>query len=81
VSAPLIAECPVNIECKVRHSLMLGTHEMFVGEVLAVHVDESVLGPNSKIGFAKAAPFCFNLGEYWSLKEKVGSYGFSKGPD
>ena len=78
VAAPLIAECPVNIECVVRHSLHLGSHEMFVGEILAVHADESVLNAKGEIDFVKAAPFCFNLGGYWSLKEKVGSYGYSK---
>lgn len=77
VAAPLIAECPLNIECVVRHSILLGTHEMFVGEVLAVHADEAILDENNKIDFEKASPFCFNLGEYWSLKEKVGTYGFS----
>ncbi len=77
VGAPLIAECPVNIECKVRHSLMLGTHEMFVGEIMVVHADESVLDGGGNIDFLKAAPFCFNLGEYWSLREKIGSYGYS----
>ena len=79
VAAPLIAECPVNIECAVRHTLRLGAHEMFIGEILAVHADESVLDANGEIDFTKAAPFCFNLGEYWSLKEKVGGYGFSQG--
>ena len=78
VAAPLIAECPVNIECVVRHSLHLGSHEMFVGEIVAVHADESVLDANEEIDFVKAAPFCFNLGDYWSLKEKVGSYGYTK---
>jgi flavin reductase (DIM6/NTAB) family NADH-FMN oxidoreductase RutF len=79
VAAPLIAECPVNIECVVRHTLLLGTHEMFVGEVLAVHADEPVLDARNRVDFSKAMPFCFNLGDYWSLKQKVGSYGFSKG--
>jgi len=78
VQTPLIAECPVNIECAVRHTLRLGAHEMFIGEILAVHADESVLDANEEIDFTKAAPFCFNLGDYWSLKEKVGSYGYTK---
>jgi flavin reductase (DIM6/NTAB) family NADH-FMN oxidoreductase RutF len=77
VKPPLIRECPVNIECKVRQTLSLGTHDMFIGEVVAVHVDESVLTDKGRIDFAKAAPFVFAQGEYWSLKDRMGSFGFS----
>ncbi|MBM4047162.1 MAG: flavin reductase family protein [Planctomycetes bacterium] len=77
VKPPLIQECPVNIECKVRQTLTLGTHDMFIGEVVAVHVDESVLTDKGRIDVAKAAPFAFAQGEYWSFKDKIGSFGFS----
>ncbi len=78
VKAPLIRECPVALECKVRDSRMLGTHEMFIAEIVAVHVEESVLGPSGKIDLAKAGPFSYNWGEYWSIGQKVGHYGCSK---
>jgi len=42
VSAPLIAECPINLECVVRHILNVGSHDMFVGEVVMIHIDEEI---------------------------------------
>lgn len=78
VKPPLIQECPVNIECRVKEKLPLGVHHLFLGEVLQVHVDKDVLNEKGKIDFAKAAPFVYNQGEYWSLNRKVGVYGFSK---
>jgi flavin reductase (DIM6/NTAB) family NADH-FMN oxidoreductase RutF len=77
VSSPMIGECPVNIECRVTKRLSLGAHDMFIGEVLAVHVDKSVTGKDGAIDFKKARPFVFNRGEYWSLGAKIGHYGFS----
>lgn len=77
VTAPLIRECPVNIECKVVSAHRLGTHDMFIGEVLAVHVDDSIKGPDGKIDYAKASPFVYNQGEYWDLGKKAGFYGCS----
>lgn len=77
VSAPLIAECPVNIECKVTQVVHLGAHDLFIGEVVALHADESVLNDRGHIDVAKANPMAYAAHEYWSLKEKVGSYGFT----
>ena len=77
IKSPLIKECPVNLECKVKSSVLLGTHEVFLAEVIAVHIDESVMTAG-KIDYAKAKPFSYNLGEYWSIKEKIGHYGCSK---
>lgn len=78
VKPPLIKESPVNLECKVKSSMKLGTHEMFIGEILAVHVDESILTSAGNIDYSKAKPFAYNQGEYWSLKEKIGFYGYTK---
>ncbi|MDD5066938.1 MAG: flavin reductase family protein [bacterium] len=77
VKVPLIEECPVNIECKVKQLINLGAHDMFLAEVVAVHYDEEVLDKNGNIDFSKAAPFTYNQGEYWSLGKKAGYYGFS----
>lgn len=77
VSAPMIKECPVSIECKVKDVLRLGAHDMFIGEILAVHVDNRVIGENGDIDYSKAAPFVYNQGEYWGLDKKIGFYGFS----
>ena len=77
VSAPLIAECPVNVECVVRHLLRLGTHDYFIGEVVAVHVDEALVGSDGRIEVAKLRPLVYNMPEYWSMGEKVGTHGFA----
>lgn len=77
VSSPIIKECPVNIECTVKQTLSLGTHDMFIGEVVAVHVDDDIIGPEGKIDYKKAAPFVYNQGGYWDLGKKIGFYGFS----
>ena len=78
VQTPLIAECPVNIECRVRRTLSLGSHDLFIGEVLAVQVDEAVLDEHGRIDFAKARPFAFLNGEYRQVGELLGRIGYSK---
>lgn len=78
VQAPLIQECPVNLECVLKQTIPLGAHDLFLGEVIQVHIDEKVLEENGKIDFTKADPFVFNVGEYWNLNKKIGTYGFSK---
>lgn len=77
VQAPLIKECPVNIECVVKKQMALGAHRLFLGEIVQVHVDKDVLDENGRIDFNRAEPFVYNEGEYWSLSEKIGLYGFS----
>lgn len=78
VSAPLIEECPVNLECKVIHTLSLGVHDLFVGEIVAAHADESVLSDKGKVDYGQLRPFCYNPDEYWSIGQKIGTYGFTK---
>jgi flavin reductase (DIM6/NTAB) family NADH-FMN oxidoreductase RutF len=76
VAAPLVAECPVNFECAVRHVLALGAHTMFVGEVVARHADEGIV-QSGRIDFSRLPLVAYVDGEYWSLGERIGSYGFS----
>jgi flavin reductase (DIM6/NTAB) family NADH-FMN oxidoreductase RutF len=76
ISSPLIEECPVNIECALKDTLRLGTHDMFIGSVLCIHADKDVVS-GGKIDFKKADPFVYNHGEYWDLGKKIGSYGYS----
>ncbi|MCW4015491.1 MAG: flavin reductase family protein [Candidatus Bathyarchaeota archaeon] len=78
VKAPLIRECPVNIECVLKKTVSLGTHDLFIGETVQVHINQSILDEKGNIDFTKAAPFTYNQGEYWSLHKKLGTYGFSK---
>ncbi len=78
IKTPLIRECPVNLECKLKDVIPLGAHDLFLGEIVQVHIDEEVLDEKGNIDFKKADPFVFNQGEYWSIDKKLGTYGFSK---
>jgi len=79
VRAPLIAECPINIECVTRHRLSLGAHDLFVGEIVAVHFDEEVLDERGRLQADSVDALAYVHGEYWTLGRKVGSYGFTVG--
>ena len=78
VSTPYIDECPVNIECKVKNIIPLGTHYMFIAEVVASHVNEDLLDEKGKIRFENANMMSYCHGEYFPLSKKpIGSFGFS----
>ncbi len=78
VKTPLIAECPVNMECKVAQKISLGAHDLFLAEVVAVHVDEGVLDDSGRrIDYSKAKPFVLTFAEYRGLGDVLGDYGFS----
>jgi flavin reductase (DIM6/NTAB) family NADH-FMN oxidoreductase RutF len=81
VAAPIVGEAIINLECTVRHTLELGSHTLFIGEVVEVHVDDAVLDPKGKVNIDLARPFiyCPLIHEYRSMGEKLGKYGFSKG--
>jgi flavin reductase (DIM6/NTAB) family NADH-FMN oxidoreductase RutF len=80
VRAPLIQECPVNLECVVRNSLVLGSHVLFLAEVVALHADDAVV-ENGGVVMGRVAPLAYDPfgGDYWSLKEVVAHQGFSEG--
>lgn len=79
VKPPLIKECPTALECRVKDSVLLGAHEIFMAEILTVHFDKAIIKiEGGGVDYAKAKPFTYNRGEYWSLKEKIGFYGCSK---
>jgi flavin reductase (DIM6/NTAB) family NADH-FMN oxidoreductase RutF len=77
VQAPLVAECPVNLECEVKNVIPVGVHHMFVGEVVAKHADSEVM-TDGKLDFSRIPLITYVNGEYWSLGQPVGRYGFSK---
>lgn len=77
VKAPLVAECPVNIECKVTQTLNIGTHTVFVAEVLAVNYSQGILDEKGRPNLDKIRPFAFCSNEYRLLAEKLGHFGFS----
>lgn len=77
VRAPLIAESPVNIECRVTEIKKLGSHDMFIAEVLAVNVDESYMDEKGKFHLDQASPICYSHGTYFGLGDKLGTFGYS----
>jgi len=78
ISAPYIDECPINIECRVVNIVPLGTHDMFIAEVLCSHVNENLLDEKGKIHFENANMMAYCHGEYFPLSKKpIGSFGFS----
>lgn len=77
VKAPLIAESPVNIECKVTEVKSLGTHDMFMAEVVAVHADEKYMDENHKFHLEYAEPIVYSHGAYLETGKQLGTFGFS----
>lgn len=77
VSAPLIAQSPVNIECKVTEVKRLGSHDMFMAEVVAVHADEKYMDEKGKFHLEWAEPIVYSHGTYFSCGEQLGTFGYS----
>lgn len=77
VKVPLIAESPVNIECKVVQKLELGTHDMFLAEVLAVQADTAYMDDTGRFRLYKAEPVAYCHGGYYGLGELIGTFGYS----
>lgn len=79
VKAPLIKECPINLECQVRHILELGSHDLFIADIVATHADEEYLDKQDRPDINKFKPlvYCTKAQEYWGgLSKKLGGYGF-----
>ena len=77
VCAPLLGESPVNLECRVKQVLELGSHHMFVADVLAVHVDPELLGERGKLHLDRSRPIVYSHGEYYGLGSMLGTFGYS----
>ena len=77
VNAPLIKESPVNIECKVRKIEELGSHHMFLADVVAVNIDETYLNEKNKFELSKAKPLVYSHGEYYGVGNLLGTFGYS----
>lgn len=75
--APTIAESPVNIECKVSEIKRLGSHDMFLANVVSVQVDESYMQENGKFELSDTGLLAYSHGEYLGLGEKKGTFGWS----
>ena len=77
VKAPGIEESPVNIECKVKDVLELGSHHMFIAEVAGVQVSEKYMNETGKFELNKLGLVAYSHGEYFELGEKIGKFGYS----
>jgi flavin reductase (DIM6/NTAB) family NADH-FMN oxidoreductase RutF len=71
VKAPLIAECPINVECRVTGIQVIGDHDLFLGEAVAQHVNDECLDADGKIEVARLGAFAFVLGEFWALGTRI----------
>ena len=77
VACPTIAECPLSIECKVTDIIPLGSHDMFVADIVAVDVDGELLDEEGKLHLEKAGLCAYIHGDYFAIGKKVGTFGFS----
>ena len=77
VKAPLIGESPVNMECRVNKIIPLGSHDMFLADVVAVHADEKYMDEKHKVHLEKADPIVYSHGSYFSCVEQLGTFGYS----
>lgn len=77
VGTVLLEESPVNLECKVTQCIPLGSHDLFLAEVVAVDVDESLLDENGKLCLNRARLIVYSHGEYLALGRRLGKFGYS----
>ena len=77
IRAPGVAESPVVLECRVKEILRLGSHDMFIAEVVNVSVDECYLNEKGRLELEKADLIAYSHGEYFALGKKIGKFGYS----
>jgi len=77
VKAPLLTDSPVNIECRVKEIRPMGSHNMFVAEILSVDVDDKYLDADGKFDMEKCDLVAYSHGQYYALGDKLGKFGFS----
>jgi flavin reductase (DIM6/NTAB) family NADH-FMN oxidoreductase RutF len=77
VQSPIVLECPLNIECRVRESLKLGSHTLFVAEVVAVQVSATLIDARGRLRLEKGGLLAFAHGQYFALGRCIGRFGFS----
>lgn len=77
VSCPMIKESPVSVECKVKEIRELGSHHMFIAEILGINADEKYINENGAFDISKCDLIAYSNGNYYSLGKKIGRFGFS----
>ena len=77
IAAPVIAQSPLALECRVKQIIPLGSHDMFLAEIVAVDVEERLLDEAGKLHLEKAGLMAYSHGEYFAMGKKIGSFGYS----
>ena len=77
IKAPLIKECPVSVECKVKEIVPLGSHDMFVAEIVAIDADEKYIDEKGAFDIGKCDLIAYANGGYYPLESKIGKFGYS----
>jgi flavin reductase (DIM6/NTAB) family NADH-FMN oxidoreductase RutF len=77
VGCPIVQECPVNLECRTRQTLLLGTHTLFIAEIVAVQVSADLLDAQGRFALERAQLLAFAHGDYYTLGKYLGHFGWS----
>ena len=77
IDCPLIVESPLALECRVTDIIPLGSHDMFLADIVAVDVDESLVDEKGKLHLERAGLAAYAHGDYFELGKKIGNFGFS----
>ena len=77
VSAPVIVQSPVNVECRVREIIPLGTHDMFISDIVKVDAAKELLDGKGRLALENAGLLAYSHGDYFALGRKLGSFGFT----
>ena len=77
VKAPLIKESPVSVECKVKEIVPLGSHDMFIAEIVAIDADEKYIDEKGAFDISKCDLIAYANGGYYPLEKKIGKFGYS----
>ena len=77
VRPPILLECPLNLECRVRHTQALGSHTLFLAEIVAVQASADLLDAKGRFALEKAGLLAYAHGHYYELGRQLGHFGFS----
>ena len=77
IDTPIIEECPISLECVVKDTSNLGTHTMFISEIVGVDIDEKYIDSKGKLNLQQSGLMAYAHGEYFALGRKLGDFGFS----
>lgn len=77
VKCPMLTDSPVSLECRVKEIVPLGSHDLFISDIVAVHVQEILLDANGKLHLEKAGLLAYVHGAYFELGKKCGTFGYT----